>query len=727
MASLFERMRGFSSKRPPSRFCAIDFDSRQLRVVHAERVGDRTRILKLAAAEMPAGIDAANPEAIGAFLAQTLSEMHLRNVAVLMNVPRGQAVLKPITLPPGTKPNEMANMVRFQAEKELTFRLEEAVIDFTLESHYGAEHGTQAEEQGDHVLVAAVKRPVIEFYQRIAHAAKVRLIRLGLRPYANLRCIDAYGGVPAQSRLAVIHITADEAEIDVVDEGGLTFCRSAVVSVPPPDSTDAAAVDAAVMTVVAEATRSLQSYMAVERSQKIDSVLLAGGTGVESQVAAHLKQRLSIPCRMLDPTRSLGLGEAGAGASAFISALGLAAGQGDATGLAFDFLNPKRPPVVRDMKKIRRIVIGAGAAAVAIAIIGGSSVYLYSQDAEVTHLTQDLNKLTTDNKKVKALINRVDTINKWVDGNRDWLEQWAVFSAKFPSCVQAYVTTIKTNPNESVSLQVRAKSNEAIDELSRRLRDSGYDVQFTQESTSPDMYKYTYGASLTVSPKPGTKFELALLEPVLRPADDASATEYGRVGRLASAPVAAPAVGARGAAAPVAAAPAAVAPAAAATTAAAPAKAAASPTPSDLAAAAAAAAFEGDPGVGRVIGGRTPLPTPTARTVTPVVGGRTLPAAPVATPTVPVSTNPWRSTPVTPVTPPPPTSGRGGGGGYPGGGGGGYPGGGGGGYPGGGGGGYPGGGGGGAYPGGGPTIDTSGFGGGPGGGPGGNRKGRGGG
>jgi len=529
MASQLSRFRDLSPKRPPGRFCAIDFDSRQLRVVQAERSGDRTRIVKLASADMPPDLDAANPEAVGAFLGETLSQMHLKNAVVLMNVPRGQAVLKPITLPRVATTGEMANMVQYQAEKELTFRLEEAVIDFTIESHYGAEHSTPAEEQGEHVLVAAVKRPVVEYYQRIADAAKVRLLRLGLRPYANLRCIDAYGGQPAQARLAVVHITADEAEIDVVDEGGLTFCRSAVVKVPPPSSPDKAATAAAVQTVVAEVARSLQSYMAVERSQRIDSVLLAGATGIETQVATILAQRLNIPCEMLDPSRALNLGDAGRGTSAFISALGLAAGQGDPAGLAFDFLNPKRAPVQRDTKRLVRIAVAASVAVAALAVFGGAAYYLYKASDEVDTLNQRLSDLTTKNKKVAALAKRVDTINGWVNGNRDWLDQWAVFSAVFPTCVDTYITSLKTNLDGSVSFTVRAKTNAAINELGKRLADAGYEFRPGQVTTAADPYGYTYSTSVKVVVGPD-KPDLDSLALDPRPADDMSAEVFGRPG-----------------------------------------------------------------------------------------------------------------------------------------------------------------------------------------------------
>jgi len=349
-------MKRFLSRLAPwrssKRFCAVDFDSRQVRIVHATQAGAAARLLKLATAQVPPGLDVENAEAVGEFLGRTLDQMGLRGAWVLMNVPRSKAVLKPLTLPPVAHPGELAGMVLYQAEKELTFRPEDTVVDFTSERHYGVEPAGSDEPQGEHVLAAAVRRGVVEHYQRIAKAAGARLLRLGLRPYANMRCLEAYGGQEPGARLALVHLTADETEIDILSGNSLTFSRAAIVEVPFGGEGAEAELQEAVQVIVTEVARSLQSYMTVDRDHRIDSVLLAGGTGIESRVAAELDKRLAVQCQTFDPSQALGLEEPGAGASGFISALGLAVGQAGRAEPPFDFLNPKRPVVRRDLTRI---------------------------------------------------------------------------------------------------------------------------------------------------------------------------------------------------------------------------------------------------------------------------------------------------------------------------------------------------------------------------------------
>ncbi|GAF68773.1 unnamed protein product, partial [marine sediment metagenome] len=87
MTSLSEKVKGLSRRKKVGRFCALDFDGRQLRIVEAESSGGRTHIRKAVAADMPEGLDMADAPAVGEFVKYTLDQMHLASTAVLMNVP----------------------------------------------------------------------------------------------------------------------------------------------------------------------------------------------------------------------------------------------------------------------------------------------------------------------------------------------------------------------------------------------------------------------------------------------------------------------------------------------------------------------------------------------------------------------------------------------------------------------------------------------------------------
>lgn len=428
--SILERVKGLVLPRPGRRFVALDLDSRYLRMVHAERAGDRLRILRLATFPVPEGVDVSDVEALGTFIGRCLGEPSLKSGSVLMSVPRSQAILKAVSLPPAVKESELAGMVQYQMETELPFPAEGAAIDFTVESHFDAATPTEeASGPGVNVLVAAVQRPVIEQYQRLAEIAGVRLLRLGLRPYADARCVEACTIHHAKECTAVVHVGADETEIDILLGGATVFSRSAVVKVPPPGEESDSTAEQAVDGVAVEVARSLRSYQAVQRGRGIDSLLVAGGTGIEAQVASELARRLGIPCKMFDPSRALRLDPNEKDPSAFISALGLAIGHAGVAELPFDFLNPKRPPVQRDMRKILAGVIGGSVAAVFVAGVVAGVLFLKAKQSRVDGLSEVCKRLEEKNRSVAALAKPVGAVETWVGAGRPWLDHWAFLSA----------------------------------------------------------------------------------------------------------------------------------------------------------------------------------------------------------------------------------------------------------------------------------------------------------
>jgi len=529
MASILDNLKRISP--PPRRFASVDFDGGQLRVVYAERAGDGTRILKLAAVAMPEGSDIASPQEIGQLLGRTLKDMGLRNVGVLMNVTRAEAVLKPVTLPPGTSQGDLASMVQFQMEKELPFRTEEAVIDFTVERHYDvdAQQGEEAPPAGLDVLVGAVRLPVVDHYRRIAEAAGVKLLRLGLRSYADARCVDACTRRRSDETLLVVHFGAEETEIDVLVGSALSFSRSAAVRIPPVGS-GAHELAESVRSVALEVVRSVQSYEAVERGMKIDAILVAGGTGVEAIAGEELSARLRAPCELFNPTAALGLGDV-ENPSAFISALGLALGHAGADQLPFDFLNPKRPRVERNWPKIAAVSAAAAFLLLLSVGVAAGAIYFGGKASVENSLRAKLKRQQNRKKDLLRLRKRVEGITKWQQDGRDWLAHWAYLSAVFPSCADAYVESLKTSSDGSMSFTIKARESKIITDIGRRLTEAGYRFQPGRLATSNDPFGYPYSADVRLLVDGDMGIELHSVRPVPRPEDDDSANQLMVIAR----------------------------------------------------------------------------------------------------------------------------------------------------------------------------------------------------
>ena len=509
------------------KFIAVDFDSRHLRVVQAQHTGGVTRVLKLTQVDMPEEMDLADPTAVGQFLGRTLKDLRLSGTGVLMNVPRGQAVLKPLTLPTGADRDELANMVRFQVERDLPYDVAEAVIDYTITSHFDVDASQESAASGVNVLAAVAKLSVVDHYRQIAEAANIRLLRLGLRPYASLRCADACTVREEDEAVAVVFLTADETEINVLVGSSLTFSRSAVLKIAPPISGSDPAVKETVDSLVTEIGRSLQSYQTVHGGRKVDAVLLAGGTGVESRVAQELAKRMKIGCETFDPSGALGLRESSPDTSAFIAAIGLAiAHHGPA--LAFDFLAPKRPKVRRDMRKVRMYAAAGFAALALLACVFLVNDHLSGKEADVLDLRAEHKKLKKEAKTVRDLGRYVSAVQEWEDQGRDWLDHWAYLCGLFPSCEHVYIDRFKTSRVDgSVVFTVMATDSAWIDQLSANLTKAGYEFR-RGVSTSADINKeeYRHKTDMKILVPKNRKVDLAVVEAKPRPPDDISLEKF---------------------------------------------------------------------------------------------------------------------------------------------------------------------------------------------------------
>ena len=523
------RMPGRSRK-----LIAVDFDSRHLRIVEAAPTNGRVRIRKLTQVDMPDGLDIEDPLAVGEFLGRTLKGLQLGGASVVMNVPRSQAVLKPVLLPPGVEKSELAGMVRFQVEKELPFDVSEAVIDFTVTSHYDAPVAQEGAPQGLNLLAAVVKAPVVDHYRRIAEAANIKLLRLGLRPYAIMRCVDACAPRHEDEVSVIAFLTADETEIMVLVGHSLTFSRSAMVSIAPPRGGSDPAAKETVESLVNEIARSVQSYQTVKGGDgKIDKVQLAGGTGMESRLAGEITRRIKVECETLDPSMALGLPEATPGTSAFAAAIGLAVAQGDSA-LPFDFLAPKRPRVQRDTRKVRV----AAALMLIVSVLAGSGYaghrYLDSKRQRVAALKKQRKAAKEKNKTFKSLSRYVTAVESWEDGGRDWLDHWAYLCGQFPPCQDVYIDALRTNRNDgSISFTAKAVVRSSIDKLSANLTQAGYPhSRLASRLDTNDAYQQSTDVKIIVPT--GKKVNLASIKVVPRPEDDISLEKFNPGKKLAA-------------------------------------------------------------------------------------------------------------------------------------------------------------------------------------------------
>ena len=518
---------------------ALDLDGTTLRVAQAGNRGS-LKLVATVTLDLPPEADRTDPLLVGASVGRALAKLGLKPASVVMGVSRSRVVLRNLRLPVVEKLPELASLVHFQVAKDLPFPAEEAVIDFKVgpqiflpqepaEAPVKLDAGPEATVPAPRleVLVAAVKFDVVEFYQRLAEAAGLKLAALGLLPYANSRCIEACSVADGARALALVSLRPDEVGVDVMARESLLFSRGtimrAVGETPHLEGAVPVTVEAFVQAAAIEAVRSLHGYGGTEPNLPVGKVLVVGATGCEAAVVEALGSRTTAPCAQLDPADALGLPpdlrQAAAGS---IGAIGLTLGFADEQGLPFDFLSPKRPAVRRNLRRIRLLAGSAGAVVLLLALLTVRKVLVDRRTSALNLASAELSEAEKNRPIYRALINHAGVVGDWVKGGRDWLEHYAYLAVVLPPSEEIYLTSLAVDSSGVIRLSVQARSGETLARLDKQLRAAGYEVKPLAINPGANRFGYDFRSDVELVVPAKLKIDLRKLALMARPPDDVS-------------------------------------------------------------------------------------------------------------------------------------------------------------------------------------------------------------
>ena len=526
--------------RKRSSITALDIDGDILRVVSASAGGKAARFTRIASAKInwdPAKKGEAAADALS--LKRALEELKIKPKEVVMAVPRGQVVLRPLQVPMAATLRELAAMVSFQIARDLPFRLEDAVVDFKVlrmieapkpaEPTNGEKPVVEAAEtqQTVELLVGAIKSEVVQYYNDLAKASGFKLVGLGLRSVAQADCLDICKEADLENAVLLLCVRQDEITIEIISQTKLVFSRVAAVPEPPQAAEGEQPVSAEealkkkLETLGVEVVRSLHGYEGMTGSRPIQKFLVSGVTGIEAPIVEMLSTRLSIPGSILDPGACLNLKEAerkeAFGASA---ALGLASDSLEPGGLPIDFANPKKPAIEGSAKRIQTLVTAAAAVVLLISLLG-VRMHLVKKRQQLKASAQA--ELTEAEKKLpiyKKLKAQTKMVQGWTADSQNWLDHLAYLSAILPPADQVYVSAVNTTPQHMIRLSVQARTGEILAELDKKLRAAGYEVKPLSITPASDKHGYNFRTTVELSVPKKMKPDLTKQKVPPRPPDD---------------------------------------------------------------------------------------------------------------------------------------------------------------------------------------------------------------
>ncbi len=245
-----------------------------------------------------------------------------KNVA--MALPPSAVITKKIVLPGGLSDQELEMQVETEANQYIPFPLDEVSLDFCIV-------GPSSSSAGDvEVLIAASRREKVQDIQGLAEAAGLKPVIVDVESYASRlatsRLISNMPNLGVGSIVALFEVGALTTSMQVIrnDEvlydrdqafGGAQLTQMIVrqygFSVEEaeskkrsgelPEDYEAIVLQPFIETLVQEIGRALQFFFTSTTHNKVDMVMLAGGSAALAGLTSAVTQQTTFACVIVNP------------------------------------------------------------------------------------------------------------------------------------------------------------------------------------------------------------------------------------------------------------------------------------------------------------------------------------------------------------------------------------------------------------------------------------------
>jgi len=251
---------------------------------------------------------------------------------VVMALPPSSVITKKIVLPGGMTDQELELQVESEANQYIPFPLDEVSLDFCI-------LGPSASSDGDiDVLIAASRREKVQDLQGLADAAGLKPVVVDVKSYASRlaasRLVANMPDLAADSVVALFEVGSLSTSMQVMrnDEvlydrdqafGGAQLTQLIVLQYGfsyeeaeakkcrgelPPDF-EATVLKPFVESLVQEISRALQFFFTSTTHNKVDLVMLAGGSAALTGLTAMVTKQSGFPCVIANPFKGMQIAE----------------------------------------------------------------------------------------------------------------------------------------------------------------------------------------------------------------------------------------------------------------------------------------------------------------------------------------------------------------------------------------------------------------------------------
>jgi Tfp pilus assembly PilM family ATPase len=473
---------------------AIEWDAREARVAVGRMRGKELTVERAFAVRLATAGDAGSaPEApAGARIADVLASLGLGRMDTLVAIGRTNIELRQLTVPPAP-PDELPEIVRFQALRQFTTIGEDWPLDFVP---LGAGEGESV-----NVLAAAISPEVVEQIRSTCVASHLVPKRIVLRPFGAASLLRRHDRGAAQPCRLMVDLLAEEADLSVLDGEHLLLTRT--VRLAAVDDREALARG-----LLGEIRRTIAAANNQLGGRRVEKVILCGDGTEHDAIRKLVEQELSLEVELFDPFSEVRLegelrDERPPQSGRFAPLLGLLLDEATGTPHALDFLHPRKKPEQTDQRR-RKLLIAATAAVACLAALFLIWVQLSSLDDEIQAIRVQSAGMKKKLDEAKKWGKEAGVVQEFLDHDFNWLDEMEWLSVNLPGAEDVILSDIsfKATPPEGGALDIAGfmRQPDQFKDIEDRLRVDDRVVKAGAKPPTPDLKRDThkYGFKETV-------------------------------------------------------------------------------------------------------------------------------------------------------------------------------------------------------------------------------------
>jgi type IV pilus assembly protein PilM len=322
--------------RQPAALLGLDISSSSVKLVELNRDASGNLVLERCAIEpLERGwITDGNVEKfdeVAEAVRRVVKKSGTRTKNVAMALPPSAVITKKIILPGGMSESELEIQVESEANQYIPFSLDEVSLDFCVV-------GPSATSAGDvEVLIAASRKEKVQDRQGLAEAAGLKPVIIDVESYASrlatTRLIENLPNRGADTMVALFEIGAYTASMQVLRNNEVLYDRDQAFggaqltqlivrqygfSVEEaeakkrngdlPDDYPSGVLKPFVDSMAQEIGRALQFFFTSTPYNRVDYVMVAGGSAALQGLTEAVTQHTSFACNVVDPFDGMELG-----------------------------------------------------------------------------------------------------------------------------------------------------------------------------------------------------------------------------------------------------------------------------------------------------------------------------------------------------------------------------------------------------------------------------------